>query len=79
MSNLKKYKGFSGSVEVSIDDSCLHGKVECINDLVTYESQTVDGLQQEFEAAIDDYIQTCKELGRDTCLLYTSPSPRDRG
>lgn len=64
MSKLLKYKNYFGSIEVSTDDMILFGKIECINDVVTYEAETVAALQAAFEEAVDDYIETCKELGR---------------
>jgi len=57
-----KYKGFVGSVEVSIKDNCVHGKIFFINDLVTYESDTPINLKAKFKAAVDDYLETCKAL-----------------
>ncbi|MEZ8853501.1 type II toxin-antitoxin system HicB family antitoxin [Vibrio cyclitrophicus] len=62
MSKLLKYNGFSGSVSCSLEDSILHGKIECINDLVTYEAESVCELKAAFEEAVDDYLETCKYL-----------------
>jgi len=64
MKDFFRYKDFWGSVEVSIKDNCLHGKLLFIDDLVTYEAESVPQLQKEFEAAVDDYVATCQELGR---------------
>jgi predicted HicB family RNase H-like nuclease len=61
---LLRYKGFIGSIEISIEDDCLHGKLLFIKDLVTYEARTPNPLQAEFESAVEDYLATCKELGR---------------
>jgi predicted HicB family RNase H-like nuclease len=58
------YKGFMGSIEISIEDDCLHGKLLFTNDLVTYEARTPNQLQAEFESAVEDYLATCKEIGR---------------
>lgn len=41
------------------------GKLLFIDDLVTYESAELKGLQQEFEAAVDDYIATCAAIGKE--------------
>ncbi len=41
------------------------GKILFIKDLVTYESANPANLQQEFEAAIDDYLETCELLKRE--------------
>lgn len=65
MSVVFKYKNFIGSIEVSTQDKCLHGSVLYINDLVTYEAKTVDALEKEFKKAVDDYLKTCKKLGRE--------------
>ncbi len=55
-----KYKGYTGSVEYSEEDNCLFGKVMGLSkDAITYEGQTVDELRQDFEGAIDDYLESC--------------------
>ena len=64
MSNMLSYKGYFGSVEVSLEDNILHGKVQCINDIVTYEAETLDGLKAAFEEAVADYLETCEQLGK---------------
>jgi predicted HicB family RNase H-like nuclease len=38
MSNILEYKGFIGRVEFSAEDRILHGRIEFINDLVTFEA-----------------------------------------
>ncbi len=42
------------------DDSIFFGKIEGINDLVTFEGEDVKGLAQAFEEAVDDYVEICK-------------------
>ncbi|MBS4721178.1 type II toxin-antitoxin system HicB family antitoxin [Aeromonas caviae] len=66
MSNnkLMKYKGFYGSIEFSLEDRVLFGKIECIADLITYEANTIDELNAAFNEAVDDYIETCAEIGK---------------
>ena len=61
--NLLHYKGYDGSVEVSLEDGCLHGKLLHIRSLVTYESDDVAGLKRAFEESVDDYLETCEEMG----------------
>jgi len=58
-----EYRGYTGSVELSIEDDCIFGEVLFVRDLVTYEAQTVTELQKEFHVAVDDYLETCTELG----------------
>lgn len=64
MSGFLKYEGYLGSVDVSVEDNCLHGKVQFIEDTITYEGQTPTELEQAFKACVDGYVATCKELGR---------------
>lgn len=40
MDKMLKYKGYFGSVETSLDDMVLHGKIECIADVITYEADS---------------------------------------
>jgi len=63
--NLLQYKGYYGTTEVDQEDGCLMGKILHINDLVTYEAETVPELINEFEKSVDDYLALCKELGRE--------------
>lgn len=60
-----RYKGFIGSVEIDSEARCLYGKLLYINDLVTYESNTITHLETEFKKAVNDYLTTCKKLGRE--------------
>jgi predicted HicB family RNase H-like nuclease len=62
-SQVMKYKDQIGSVEFDLDDDCLHGQLLHISDLVTFESDSIGGLKKEFEAAVDDYLQTCEQEG----------------
>ncbi len=63
--NMLKYKGYYGSYQVCLESSSIHGKIEFINDLVTFEASNVDDLKREFEASVDDYLETCNEIGRE--------------
>lgn len=59
MNNILQYKGFFGSVEISVEDEVLFGKLLYVNDLVTYEAETTSELKQAFEEAVDDYLGFC--------------------
>lgn len=65
MNKVLKYKGFLGSVELCLEDGIIYGQLLFANDLITYEADAVSELQKEFEAAVDDYIETCEQLGRE--------------
>ena len=68
--NCFEYKGYSGSVEASIEDGVLHGKILFVTDVVTYEADTLPQLEQEFNAAVDDYLDTCKALDVTPCKPF---------
>ena len=64
MSTVLEYKGYFGSVEYSDEDEVLHGRLEFIRDLVTYEGTDAKGLKRAFHQAVDDYLVLCAEEGR---------------
>ncbi len=64
MKNIIEYKNYLGSVEYSDDDEVFFGKILGIRDLVTYEGESVKELKQSFYESVDDYLQTCEELGK---------------
>jgi len=59
------YEGFQGSIEVSVDDNCLYGRLLHIDDLVTYEGDTPDQLKSAFEDSVREYVALCVEEGRE--------------
>src|SRR5476649_334362 len=58
------YKGYYGSIEASVEDNCLFGKLQFIRALVSYEGQTVAELEAAFKEAVDDYLDTCQQLNQ---------------
>jgi len=63
--DILKYKEYEGTAELDMSRGVCRGKILFINDLVTYEAATPTQLQSEFEAAVNDYLQTCASLGRE--------------
>nr|WP_218172662.1 type II toxin-antitoxin system HicB family antitoxin [Pseudomonas sp. B6002] len=57
-----KHQGYIGSIEASLEDNCLFGKVLFIKALVSYEGKTVAELDAAFREAVDDYLATCQTL-----------------
>ena len=70
MSNLIEYKNYTGSVEYSNEDKCFFGKIEMIDDLVTFEATSVDELETNFKNSVDEYVDTCASLGREPHKTY---------
>lgn len=65
MKDTLTYKGFIGSVHFSADDKVFHGKMVGIKDLVTFEGDTVGELVKAFHDAVDDYLDLCKDAGKE--------------
>lgn len=70
MENYLKHKNYYGSVEFSADDNILYGQIIGINDLVTYEAESVDKLKEAFEDSLEDYLDTCKDLEKEPNKFY---------
>lgn len=59
-----QYKDFDGSAEIDTETLGCRGKILFIDDLVTYKANSVADLLKEFHAAVDDYLETCAEVGK---------------
>lgn len=59
------HEGYTGSIEVSQEDECLHGRILFITDIVTYEAETVPQLKVAFEAAVQRYIRHCRATEKE--------------
>lgn len=65
MSDMFKYKNYEGTIQYSVPDKCLYGKIAYIRDLVSYEGQSVEELEAAFKESVDDYLETCEEVGKE--------------
>ena len=63
--NILEYKGYHTNIEFNANDCVLRGKIEGINDLVDFECEDIKGIEKEFRAAVDDYLEFCKEVGKN--------------
>lgn len=64
------YKDYIGSVHYSTEDEVFYGKLEGINDLISYEGSSVSELKSAFEEAVDDYLEQCKLNGKEPEKVY---------
>jgi predicted HicB family RNase H-like nuclease len=70
MKNVLKYKEFLGSVEFSAEDEVFFGRVEGIDDLVTFEATTVEGLKNAFQESVEDYLGLCSLQNKNPHKSY---------
>lgn len=65
MNNIFEYKGYHTKVEFNSESFTLRGKIEGINDFVDFECNDVNLVEKEFQNAVDDYLEFCKEVGKE--------------
>ena len=70
MKNIVTYKGFIGTVHYSSEDRVFYGKIEGIDDLITFEGSSVDELETSFKNMVDLHIDDCKAEGKPADKSY---------
>ncbi len=70
MNDYLTYEGYLGTVIFSAEDEVFYGKVYGINDLITFEGKSVKELKNAFEESIDDYLESCKALGKQPDKIF---------
>lgn len=65
------YRGYTGTIELSLDDGCYYGKIKNTKDLVNYEAKSARMLLNEFRKAVDDYLEFCKSVGKEVEVYET--------
>ena len=64
-SDLLHYKGYSARPEYSAEDRIFYGTILGISDMVDFQSENAKDLEDEFHQAVDEYLEFCKEIGKD--------------
>ena len=60
---MMNYKGFIGTVEYDDTARIFSGEVLNTRTVITFQGTTVDEIEKEFRASVDDYLEWCKEDG----------------
>jgi predicted HicB family RNase H-like nuclease len=68
--NILEYKGYHTKVEFDSEELVLRGKIEGINDFVNFECEDIKNIEKEFHEAVDDYLEFCKEVGKEPDKEY---------
>ena len=58
------YKGYVASVEFDPESRSLFGRVDGLQDTITFEAEDVASLEREFHLSVDEYLRFCAENGR---------------
>ena len=65
------YKGYAARIEFDDDAGVLHGEVEGLRDVITFEATDVRGLEAAFRASVDDYLAQCADDGVEAEKPYS--------
>ena len=60
--NTLEYGDYEATIEY--EDGIFHGRILNINDVITFEGQSVRQLKAEMKVSVNDYLAWCKERGR---------------
>ncbi|MBS1524492.1 MAG: type II toxin-antitoxin system HicB family antitoxin [Bacteroidetes bacterium] len=70
MNDILQHQQYYASVHFSTDDEVFYGRILGINDLVSFEGASVKELKKSFREAVEDYIATCKTIGKEPEKTY---------
>lgn len=68
---IMKYKEYLAEVSVDEEANIFHGEVSNIRDVVTFQGSSLEELQKEFAASIEDYLAFCKERGEEPDRVFS--------
>jgi predicted HicB family RNase H-like nuclease len=69
--NTLSHKGFKASIAFDEDDNVLVGRILGINDVIGFHADSVEGLRAAFQEAVEDYVETCKKIGKAPEKAYS--------
>ena len=70
MANIMRYRDYYATVCYEDETSTFYGEIEDIDDLVSFESDTVAGLKKEFENSVNQYLDLCKRINKEPNKPY---------
>jgi len=62
--NILTYKGYSARIDFDAEDEIFFGSIAGVPDVIGFHADSVVGLKHAFHEAVDDYVETCRKLGR---------------
>ena len=72
---MMKYKGYHAEVTYDHEAAVFHGEVVGTRDVIFFEGNSVEQLNEEFRFSIDDYLAVCAERGREPDKPYSGRIP----
>lgn len=65
------YKGYIGQVEYDDENRIFSGSVINTRDVITFQGESVQELENAFHESVDDYLAWCREDGVELSRLQT--------
>ncbi|NEO29313.1 MAG: type II toxin-antitoxin system HicB family antitoxin [Symploca sp. SIO3C6] len=62
---LISYKGYTGNMDVDIEENIIYGEVIDIKDIITFEGKTPQEAKKDFERRVDRYLEFCRDIGQE--------------
>jgi predicted HicB family RNase H-like nuclease len=63
--NVMSYKGYAARIEFDAEDEIFFGNIAGISDVIGFHANTVEDLKSAFHEAVDDYLDTCRKIGKE--------------
>ena len=68
---MMNYKGYIGKVEYDDENHVFTGSVINVRSVITFQGSTVDEIEKEFRASVNDYLEWCAEDGVEPDKPYS--------
>lgn len=69
--NIMTYNGYHARIEFDAEDELFFGKIAGISDVVGFHGNSVGELKKAFHEAVDDYLESCKSIGKEPQRPYS--------
>jgi len=66
-----QYEGYVARVMLDEARGVLHGRIENLADVISFEGATVEELQKEFEESVKFYLKVCNKRGIEPKRPYS--------
>ena len=66
-----QYKGFVGEIKIDNDAKILFGRVINTRDVISFQAQNINDMEQRFKDSVDDYLEFCAEEGMEPEKPYS--------
>src|SRR5688500_15646353 len=70
MNDILQYKEYYETIHFSAADEVFFGKVLVISVSVSFEGSSVQQLKKAFHDAVEDYLETCKDVRKEPNKAY---------